>query len=211
MSNPLQGAQFLLAAHQISQLPADHGGEVAFAGRSNAGKSSALNALTGHRGLARTSKTPGRTQQMVAFSLPPLVQGEGRPPLQVRLIDLPGYGYAKVPPELRDHWKQEIDAYLHQRQSLRGVVLIADIRHPLKEFDRMMLEFCFATHLPCHVLLTKADKLSRGPAMQALTTLRKELSASGTQATAQVFSSSAPTGVDEARATVMTLLGTPRD
>ena len=211
MSNPLQGAQFLLAAHQISQLPADHGGEVAFAGRSNAGKSSALNALTGHRGLARTSKTPGRTQQMVAFSLPPLAQGEGRPPLQVRLIDLPGYGYAKVPPELRDHWKQEIDAYLHQRQSLRGIVLIADIRHPLKEFDRMMLEFCFATHLPCHVLLTKADKLSRGPAMQALTTLRKELSASGTQATAQVFSSSAPTGVDEARATVMTLLGTPRD
>ncbi|WP_266183079.1 ribosome biogenesis GTP-binding protein YihA/YsxC [Dyella humicola] len=211
MSNPLQGAQFVLAAHRISQLPADHGGEVAFAGRSNAGKSSALNALTGHRGLARTSKTPGRTQQMVAFSLPPLEQGEGQPPLQVRLIDLPGYGYAKVPPELRDHWKQEIDAYLHQRQSLRGIVLIADIRHPLKEFDRMMLEFCFATHLPCHVLLTKADKLSRGPAAQALASLRKDLAASGTQATAQVFSSSAPTGVDEARATVMTLLGTPRE
>nr|WP_283255865.1 ribosome biogenesis GTP-binding protein YihA/YsxC [Dyella humicola] len=211
ISNPLQGAQFVLAAHRISQLPADHGGEVAFAGRSNAGKSSALNALTGHRGLARTSKTPGRTQQMVAFSLPPLEQGEGQPPLQVRLIDLPGYGYAKVPPELRDHWKQEIDAYLHQRQSLRGIVLIADIRHPLKEFDRMMLEFCFATHLPCHVLLTKADKLSRGPAAQALASLRKDLAASGTQATAQVFSSSAPTGVDEARATVMTLLGTPRE
>ena len=184
---------------------------MAFAGRSNAGKSSALNALTGHRGLARTSKTPGRTQQMVAFSLPPLVQGEGRPPLQVRLIDLPGYGYAKVPPELRDHWKQEIDAYLHQRQSLRGVVLIADIRHPLKEFDRMMLEFCFTTHLPCHVLLTKADKVSRSQAAQALASLRKDLSASGTQATAQIFSSSAPTGVDEARATVMTLLGTPRE
>jgi GTP-binding protein len=211
MSNPLQGAQFVLAAHQISQLPADHGGEVAFAGRSNAGKSSALNALTGHRGLARTSKTPGRTQQMVAFSLPPLVQGEGQPPLQVRLIDLPGYGYAKVPPELRDHWKREIDAYLHQRRSLRGIVLIADIRHPLKEFDRMMLEFCFATHLPCHVLLTKSDKLSRGPATQALASLRKELAASGTQATAQVFSSSAPTGVDEARATVMRLLNTPRE
>jgi GTP-binding protein len=211
MSNPLQGAQFVLAAHRISQLPADHGGEVAFAGRSNAGKSSALNALTGHRGLARTSKTPGRTQQMVAFSLPPLVQGEGQPPLQVRLIDLPGYGYAKVPPELRDHWKQEIDAYLHQRQSLRGVVLIADIRHPLKEFDRMMLEFCFATHLPCHVLLTKADKLSRSQAAQALASLRRELAAAETQATAQIFSSSAPTGVDEARATVMTLLGTPRD
>ncbi|WP_114241583.1 ribosome biogenesis GTP-binding protein YihA/YsxC [Dyella sp. C9] len=210
MSNPLQGAQFVLAAHRISQLPPDHGAEVAFAGRSNAGKSSALNTLTGHRGLARTSKTPGRTQQMVAFSLPPLVQGEGLAPLSARLIDLPGYGYAKVPEELREHWKQEIDAYLHRRQSLRGVVLIADIRHPLKDFDRMMLEFCFATQLPCHVLLTKADKLSRNQAAQALATLRKELAASGTQATAQVFSSQARTGVDEARAAVMTLLNTPR-
>ena len=210
MSNPLQGAQFVLAAHRISQLPPDDGAEVAFAGRSNAGKSSALNALTGHRGLARTSKTPGRTQQMVAFSLPPLAQGEGEPPLTARLIDLPGYGYAKVPEELRAHWRQEIDAYLHRRQSLRGVVLIADIRHPLKDFDRMMLEFCFATHLPCHVLLTKADKLSRNQAAQALAALRKELAAGGTQATAQVFSSQAPTGVDEARDRVVTLLNTPR-
>ncbi|WP_199099604.1 ribosome biogenesis GTP-binding protein YihA/YsxC [Dyella sp. ASV21] len=211
MSNPLQGAQFILAAHRISQLPSDSGAEVAFAGRSNAGKSSALNTLTGHRGLARTSKTPGRTQQMVAFSLPPLIQGEGEAPLTARLIDLPGYGYAKVPEELREHWKQEIDAYLKHRQSLRGIVLIADIRHPLKDFDRMMLEFCFATHLPCHVLLTKADKLSRSQASQALAALRKEMAASGTQATAQMFSSHTPTGVDEARATVMTLLNTPRE
>lgn len=211
MSNPLQGAQFVLAAHRISQLPTDLGAEVAFAGRSNAGKSSALNALTAHRGLARTSKTPGRTQQMVAFSLPPLVQGEALPPLQARLIDLPGYGYAKVPEALREHWKLEIDAYLHQRRSLRGVVLIADIRHPLKDFDRMMLEFCFATQLPCHVLLTKADKLSRNQAAQALAALRKELAASGTQATAQVFSSQAATGVEEARAKVMELLRTPRE
>jgi GTP-binding protein len=211
MSNPLQGAQFVLAAHRISQLPADHGAEVAFAGRSNAGKSSALNTLTGHRGLARTSKTPGRTQQMVAFSLPSPIQGDGQSSLPTRLIDLPGYGYAKVPPELREHWRQEIDAYLHHRRSLRGIVLIADIRHPLKDFDRMMLDFCFATHLPCHVLLTKADKLSRNQAMQALTALRKELTASGTQATAQMFSSQTPTGVDEARAAVMTLLNTPRE
>jgi GTP-binding protein len=211
MSNPLQGAQFILAAHRISQLPSDSGAEVAFAGRSNAGKSSALNTLTGHRGLARTSKTPGRTQQMVAFSLPPLIQGEGAAPLTARLIDLPGYGYAKVPEELREHWKQEIDAYLKHRQSLRGIVLIADIRHPLNDFDRMMLEFCFATHLPCHVLLTKADKLSRSQASQALAALRKEMAASGTQATAQMFSSHTPTGVDEARATVMTLLNTPRE
>ena len=210
MPNPLQGAQFVLAAHRISQLPTDTGAEVAFAGRSNAGKSSALNTLTAHRGLARTSKTPGRTQQMVAFSLPTLIQEEGQPAQPARLIDLPGYGYAKVPEALREHWKQEIDAYLHQRRSLRGVVLITDIRHPLKDFDRMMLEFCFATHLPCHVLLTKADKLSRSQAAQSLAALRKELTASETQATAQIFSSQTPTGVDEARDMVMTLLNTPR-
>jgi len=209
-SNPLQGAQFTLAAHRVRQLPVDQGAEVAFAGRSNAGKSSALNALTGHRGLARTSKTPGRTQQMVAFALPPLAQGEGEPPLDVRLIDLPGYGYAKVPEELREHWKQEIDAYLHHRASLRGVVLIADIRHPLKEFDRMMLEFCFTTGLPCHLLLTKADKLSRGQATQALAAMRKSFR-DGLHATAQVFSSTAGTGVDEARARVVELLRTPRE
>ena len=243
MSNPLQGAQFMLAAHRISQLPADQGAEVAFAGRSNAGKSSALNALTNHKGLARTSKTPGRTQQMVAFSLPPYkdlpieraqdaqerplikaapvswaVEAQEpqptalpvQPPLDTRLIDLPGYGYAKVPLEMREHWKLEIDAYLHQRQSLRGLVLIVDIRHPLKEFDRQMLEFCFATQLPCHLLLTKADKLSRNQAIQALATLRKQFAAEGLHATAQIFSSSAGTGVDEAREAVMRLLRQPR-
>lgn len=148
---------------------------------------------------------------MVAFSLPPQTLGEGPDALPARLIDLPGYGYAKVPEALREHWKQEIDAYLHQRRSLRGVVLITDIRHPLKDFDRMMLEFCFATHLPCHVLLTKADKLSRSAAAQALMALRKVLSASETQATAQIFSSQTPTGVEEARDMVMTLLNTQRE
>ncbi len=211
MPNPLQGAQFVLAAHRISQLPADHGAEVAFAGRSNAGKSSALNALTGHKGLARTSKTPGRTQQMVAFSLPATHPGSGQMAPDMRLIDLPGYGYAKVPLEMREHWKLEIDAYLHQRRSLRGLVLIVDIRHPLKEFDRQMLEFCFGTQLPCHLLLTKADKLSRGQATQALATLRRQFAAEGLHATAQVFSSTAGTGVDEARQAVMTLLARPRD
>ncbi|GAB2553592.1 ribosome biogenesis GTP-binding protein YihA/YsxC [Rhodanobacter koreensis] len=200
----------MLAAHRISQLPADQGAEVAFAGRSNAGKSSALNALTNHKGLARTSKTPGRTQQMVAFSLPS-AQVNGEPLPDMRLIDLPGYGYAKVPLEMREHWKLEIDAYLHQRHSLRGLVLIVDIRHPLKEFDRLMLEFCFATQLPCHLLLTKADKLSRGQAAQALAALRKQFMAEGLHATAQIFSSSAGTGVEEARQAVMTLLRQPRD
>ncbi|MGY3041282.1 GTP-binding protein [Rhodanobacter sp. TND4EL1] len=227
MSNPLQGAQFVLAAHRISQLPADQGAEVAFAGRSNAGKSSALNTLTNHKGLARTSKTPGRTQQMVAFSLPPprdapvsrAQDAQQRPPAaangpstsDLRLIDLPGYGYAKVPLEMREHWKLEIDAYLHQRRSLRGLVLIVDIRHPLKEFDRLMLQFCFDTQLPCHVLLTKADKISRGQAAQNLAALRKQFAAENLSATAQIFSSSAGTGVDEARQAVMTLLARPRD
>lgn len=200
----------MLAAHRISQLPADLGAEVAFAGRSNAGKSSALNALTNHKGLARTSKTPGRTQQMVAFSLPAIAADDPVAPVQ-RLIDLPGYGYAKVPQEMREHWRLEIDAYLNQRRSLRGLVLIVDIRHPLKEFDRQMLEFCFATQLPCHLLLTKADKLSRGQATQALATLRKQFAAEGLHATAQVFSSSAGTGVDEAREAVMKLLRQPRE
>ncbi|EIM02330.1 MULTISPECIES: ribosome biogenesis GTP-binding protein YihA/YsxC [Rhodanobacter] len=217
-SNPLQGAQFVLAAHRVDQLPADRGAEVAFAGRSNAGKSSALNALTGHKGLARTSKTPGRTQQMVAFSLPPLRDVPARASVTVdgqhvsdwRLIDLPGYGYAKVPLEMREHWKQEIDRYLHQRRSLRGVVLIADIRHPLKEFDRMMLDFCFASGLPCHLLLTKADKLSRNQAAQALAAMRKSFP-DGLHATAQVFSSTAGTGVDEARQAVAALLRQPRE
>jgi GTP-binding protein len=225
-SNPLQGAQFVLAAHRVNQLPADEGAEVAFAGRSNAGKSSALNALTGHKGLARTSKTPGRTQQMVAFSLPPprdvavpsapdaparaSATVDGQHVSDWRLIDLPGYGYAKVPLEMREHWKQEIDRYLHQRRSLRGVVLIADIRHPLKEFDRMMLDFCFASGLPCHLLLTKADKLSRNQAAQALAAMRKSFP-DGLHATAQVFSSTAGTGVDEARQAVATLLLQPRE
>jgi GTP-binding protein len=136
---------------------------------------------------------------------------DGQPALDMRLIDLPGYGYAKVPLEMREHWKLEIDAYLHQRRSLRGLILIVDIRHPLKEFDRLMLEFCFATQLPCHLLLTKADKLSRGQATQALAALRKQFAAEGLHATAQIFSSSAGTGVDEARQAVMTLLRRPRD
>jgi GTP-binding protein len=204
MPNPLQRAQFALAAHRISQLPADTGAEVAFAGRSNAGKSSALNALTGQKGLARTSKTPGRTQQMVVFTLPEAEDGTA-----LRLIDLPGYGYAKVPEELRAHWRHEIDAYLHQRASLRGVVLIADIRHPLKEFDRQMLDFCFASTLPCHLLLTKADKLSRNQAAQALAAVRKSFP-DGLHATVQAFSTPAGTGVETARARVVELLATPR-
>ncbi len=140
-----------------------------------------------------------------------LPAGAGQPVADLRLIDLPGYGYAKVPLEMREHWKLEIDAYLHQRRSLRGLVLIVDIRHPLKEFDRLMLQFCFDTRLPCHVLLTKADKLSRGQATQALAALRKQFAAENLHATAQIFSSSAGTGVEEAREAVMALLRQPRE
>lgn len=194
--NPLQRARFMLAAHETVQLPPDRGAEVAFAGRSNAGKSSALNVLTGQRALARTSKTPGRTQQMVVFAL-----DDDR-----RLVDLPGYGYAKVPESMRAHWRKEIDAYLKYRGSLRGVVLIADIRHELKAFDQQMLAFCAARGLPCHLLLTKADKLSRGQAAAARERTRKLLHAQGWSASVQVFSSSAASGVDEARDAVVAML-----
>ncbi|GAP65365.1 ribosome biogenesis GTP-binding protein YsxC/EngB [Mizugakiibacter sediminis] len=199
-SNPLQGARFALAAHSPEQLPPDAGAEVAFAGRSNAGKSSALNALTGQRALARTSKTPGRTQQMVVFELGP----------ERRLVDLPGYGYAKVPQALREHWRQAIDAYLRQRRALRGLVLIVDIRHPLKDFDRQMLAFCADVGLACHCLLTKADKLSRAQAQAALRALERAIADEGWPASAQVFSAHDATGVEAARAAVMRLLETPR-
>ncbi len=189
----------MLAAHRMSQLPADRGAEVAFAGRSNAGKSSAINALSGHKSLARTSRTPGRTQQMVVFTLPALGESDS-----ARLVDLPGYGYAKVPQHLREHWKHEMDAYMRCRQSLRGVVLIADMRHPLKVFDHMMLDFCTASHLPCRLLLTKADKLSRNQALKSLTTVRETLRRH--TVTAQIFSASTGMGVEEARAAILAFL-----
>lgn len=195
--NPFRSAQFVTSAAEPRQLPADTGAEIAFAGRSNAGKSSALNAICDQSGLARTSKTPGRTQLLNVFAL-----DEER-----RLVDLPGYGYAKVPAAMRDKWRHVIDAYLRGRESLRGVVLIIDSRHPLKEFDRQMLQFCHDIDLACHVLLTKADKLSRSEGMRTLAAVRKECAAQGWRATAQLFSVLAKTGLDEARSTLAGLLG----
>lgn len=186
-------AQFRLAAHELHQLPADHGAEIAFAGRSNAGKSTALNRICDQTGLARTSKTPGRTQQLVVFTL-----DETR-----RLIDLPGYGYAKVPNVLRDHWREVIDGYMRGRQSLRGIVLIMDSRHPLKDFDRLMLTYCRDIGLRCHVLMTKSDKLSRGEAARTLLATRQEMGLLCPGATVQLFSSLAKTGIDEARTVLM--------
>lgn len=195
--NPLQGATFTLAAHRPDQLPADRGVEVAFAGRSNAGKSSALNALVGEVALARTSKTPGRTQQMVVFTLP-----DTR-----RLVDLPGYGFAKVPPALREHWRRAIDAYLRERQSLRGLVLVADIRHAPTTFDHQMLAFCTAIELPCVLLLSKADKLSRARVLARQREVEREASAACQRVRVIPFSATAGTGVVDARAAVAGLLG----
>lgn len=205
MPNPLQGAQFMLAAHRLSQLPADEGAEVAFAGRSNAGKSSALNALTNHKGLARTSKTPGRTQQMVAFSLPPPRDGSPEQASQParRLIDLPGYGYAKVPQELQAHWQAFLDGYFGSRDALRGLVVVMDVRHPLKDYDRQMLGYAMRRALPAHVILTKADKLSRGAAGNTLQAVRMELSrAYADSVSVQLFSGESRQGVDELRSVV---------
>jgi GTP-binding protein len=193
--NPLRDARFALAAHRLDQLPPDVGGEVAFAGRSNAGKSSAINALTGQAALARTSRTPGRTQQLVVFELP-----GGR-----RLIDLPGYGYAKVPPTLREHWKRVIDAYLGQRRGLRGLVLIADVRHAPTPFDRQMLGYCAAARLPCVVLLSKADKLSRAQLRVRQREIEAALAHLDEPARAIAFSAPARTGVAAARTAIAAL------
>ncbi len=188
-SNPFAQAAYTLSAHQLEQLPDDSGLEIAFAGRSNAGKSSAINAICDHVGLARTSKTPGRTQQLVVFTM-----DSSR-----RLIDLPGYGYAEVPQKMRDHWRLLIDKYLRIRDSLRGIVLIMDARHPLKEFDQQMLTFCAAIDLPCHCLITKADKLTFSEGQKTLATVKKQITAISEHASAQLFSSSKKTGVEEAR------------
>lgn len=198
--HPFRQARFLTSAHRIDQLPADDGAEVAFAGRSNAGKSSALNALCDQQGLARTSKTPGRTQLLNVF----VVGSEAH-----RLVDLPGYGYAKVPEAMRLHWRGVIDRYLRERASLRGLVLVMDSRHPLKEFDCDMLAFGAASGRPCHCLLTKADKLSRSEGLRTLAAVRKALAADFPQASAQLFSSTAKSGLDEARAVVAGWLGLP--
>lgn len=188
----LRQASFLKSVPEPKGLPADFGAEVAFAGRSNAGKSSALNTISGVHQLARVSKTPGRTQHLVVFQLP----GERR------LIDLPGYGYAKVPPAMREAWGRAITEYFETRNALRALIIAMDIRHPLTEFDHMMLDFAGLRGLPVRILLTKADKLGRGAAGNTLQAVRKALSDQADRISVQLFSATAPTGVDEARAYV---------
>lgn len=192
-----QRVQFMLSAAALSQAPPDAGREVAFAGRSNAGKSSAINAITGIGGLARTSKTPGRTQQINFFRV-----DDAR-----RLVDLPGYGFAKVPLSVKRQWEQLLEQYLQRRESLRGLVLVMDIRHPFKPVDRQLLEWCRVAGMHAHLLLTKADKLSRGAALDALRQVRQALQTEGLSATAQLFSALTRAGVDEARQTLDVWLG----
>ncbi len=159
-------AEFSLSASRLSQCPTDSVAEVAFAGRSNAGKSSAINTLTRNPRLARTSKTPGRTQLLNFFNLN--VDG-------AKLVDLPGYGYAKVPIAMQREWQKHLNDYLEKRKPLCGLVLVMDIRHPLKEFDLMIINWCIASQLPLHLLLTKADKLKRNGIINALHTTQKAL------------------------------------
>lgn len=189
MQNPFREAEFVLGATRFSQLPSEPVPEVAFAGRSNAGKSSTLNALCGRRALARVSRTPGRTQEINVFQLPP----EGR----WRLIDLPGYGYAKVPPAQRAQWNRLIGQYLRERVGLVGLVLIMDIRRPMTELDRNLLQWLEPHPRLLHVVLTKSDKVSRNEAGKQLLATRRQLEEHGLDATLQTFSALKSEGVDD--------------
>jgi GTP-binding protein len=190
-------AKFLTSADAKLQFPPDSGSEVAIAGRSNAGKSSALNAIVGRKALARTSRTPGATRLINFFELAP-----GR-----RLVDLPGYGFAAVSGEMRRHWGALIESYFASRTSLRGVIVVMDVRHPMTPHDRSMLELAGGHGLPVHLLLTKADKLGRGAAQSALRAASRDLDDG---VTAQVFSARSGEGLAGARGRLEALLSTPQ-
>lgn len=195
-----QNAEFFISANQLRDLPPATGIEIAFAGRSNAGKSSAINTLANHNRLAYVSKQPGRTQLINFFSL-----GGDR-----YLVDLPGYGYAKVPEAMRKHWQDVLASYLSMRYSLQGLVLVMDARHPLTPLDHKMLDWFSPTGKPVHVLLTKSDKLSRSDAMQTLAKVRKSLQEHwGSNCTAQLFSSLKKQGVEEAEKIINAWLNPP--
>lgn len=187
--NLYQKAEFFQSAPDLARCPTGVGAEVAFAGRSNAGKSSAINTLTGNKKLARTSKTPGRTQLINFFQLDE----------QRALVDLPGYGYAKVPLKLKKQWDQNLSNYLHKRDSLKGLILLMDARHPMQEFDTMMLNWAIEREMPVHILLTKADKLKKGPAKNTLLAVKKSLSEAKVDdlVSVQLFSSLKNDGIQE--------------
>ena len=189
------------SAPTLNECPADSGSEVAFAGRSNAGKSSAINTLTRQGKLARISKTPGRTQLINLFSLTE----------DKRLVDLPGYGYAKVPKAMKARWDKNLAEYLQGRQSLKGLILLMDIRHPLREYDWQMLAWSADCGMPVHVLLTKADKLKKGPAKSTLLQVRKVLQEEGLDelTSVQMFSSLKRSGIEELEGVLRTWLAEP--
>ena len=190
-------ANFIKSANALSQFPPDAGVEVAVAGRSNAGKSSAINIIVNRRQFARTSKTPGRTQLVNFFSLRD----------EQRLVDLPGYGFARVSDAMRDHWGELLSGYFEVRQSLGGLLLIVDMRRRLTDYDRAMMQFAEVVGLPVHILLTKADKLKKGQAATAVLEVRKEVAG---RATVQAFSATKRQGEDEARKKLEEFLGSVR-
>ena len=194
----LQKAQYLLSAHHPRDWVEDTGAEVAFAGRSNVGKSSAINAITNRKALARTSKTPGRTQQIIFFELN----------ADFRLVDLPGYGFAKVPVPLQQHWEKTIQRYLQERESLKALILPIDSRRAPTPLDLQMLAWCAAAALPVHVLLTKCDKLGRQKQLQSMHGAQRAL-ADMPLVTVQLFSATQPTGISEARQRIVDLLSQP--
>lgn len=186
MNNYYQQATFLQSATTRKTMPDESGLEIAFAGRSNAGKSSVINRVCSQHSLARTSKTPGRTQLINFFRLPDAHF----------LVDLPGYGYAKVPEAIKLEWQKFIESYLTQRNTLRGMVLVMDIRHPLTDYDQAMLRWANNRMLPVHVLLNKSDKLTRGAGMNVLLQVRKALAGRG-GVSVQTFSALNKQGLDE--------------
>lgn len=196
-----QEAQFFISADKLTDLPPPSGIEIAFAGRSNSGKSSAINTLANRNRLAFVSKTPGRTQLINFFSL-----GNDR-----FLVDLPGYGYAKVPEAMRVHWQSVLSRYLMERESLHGLVLIMDARHPLTPLDHQMLNWFIPTCKPVHVLLSKADKLSKQQATNTLRAVRAELERTYPNCTVQLFSSLKRIGLDEAEMMIGKMLSTPQE
>lgn len=187
--NPLyHRTRFLLSTLEFAKDVPDEGGEVAFAGRSNAGKSSAINAIVNQKALARVSKTPGRTQHLVFFQVD----------AKRRLVDLPGYGFAKASGEMQKRWRTVLEEYFQHRRCLKGVFLVMDIRHPLTDFDRQMIEWCLYQRRPLHLLLTKADKLSRGQAQNTLLKVQQTLAAQSISC--QLFSATQKMGIAQAHA-----------
>jgi len=205
MHAQFQRAVFLTAASDLRAAPPDEGFEVAFAGRSNAGKSSAINAICHQHRLARTSKTPGRTQQLIFFRLDD----------QRRLVDLPGYGFARVSQAIKANWQALMGRYLRQRGCLRGLVVVMDIRHPLTEFDRQMLDWGIAATLPMLLLLTKADKLKHGAQRQTLAQVRRAVGeiagSSPVPVQADLFSASSRLGLDAVQQHIADWLALPTE